>query len=336
MNMGAFDGKAAIEAARYVSVGWHGKENHMKSASLSDPLISRKATAPADKIRVLPFIALFSAALLWGGSFSAMRFAVGVMSPWSVMWLRMVIALSVMLPFLGRLQLHRCRKTDWPKLALMVLFQPCLYFFMESHALTFTTSSQAGVISASVPLMVTVGAWLVLAEPVSLRTMAGLFLSVAGVIALSLTGNAVESADRPLLGNMLELGAMASAAANILLVKRLCERYNPWLLTALQIIAGSLFFSPGLVLLIRQPLQAWSLVLVLSIVFLGAFVTLGAFGLYNWAMSQIPAARASIFINLVPVIAVAIGWLVMGESLSSLQCLAAGAVVAGVALSQRR
>jgi drug/metabolite transporter (DMT)-like permease len=123
---------------------------------------------------------------------------------------------------------------------------------------------------------------------------------------------------------------------NIIMVKRLCERYNPWLLTALQVAAGTLFFSPGLVLLCRQPGVVWTTPLILSIVFLGALVTLGAFGLYNWAMSRIPASRASMFINLVPVTAVAIGWMSMGESLSGLQCVAAAVVVIGVGISQKK
>jgi len=77
------------------------------------------------------------------------------------------------------------------------------------------------------------------------------------------------------------------------------------------------------------------MLLIFSIVFLGALVTLGAFGLYNWGMSHIPASRASVFINLVPVTAVAVGWMVMGESLSGLQCVAAATVILGVGISQK-
>lgn len=51
-------------------------------------------------------------------------------------------------------------------------------------------------------------------------------------------------------------------------------------------------------------------------------------------MSRIPASRASVFINLVPVFAVMIGWGVLGELLSLYQCLAALAVIGGVWISQ--
>ena len=293
---------------------------------------SRISFSQAD--RVLPIAALLTAVLLWGGSFSAMRLAIMALGPWVVMWLRMVIALLIVLPFSGRLRIDAYQKGDWRLLVPMVLFQPCLYFLLESYALRYTTSSQAGVISALVPLMVAVGAWLLLAESVSRSVFAGLFFSVVGVVVLSIAGDQKNAASNPLLGNFLELGAMASAAVNMIIVKRLCDRYNPWMLTALQVLAGTVFFLPGLISLVRGPMVPWSIQLVSSILFLGGLVTLGAFGLYNWAMSRIPASRASIFINLVPVIAVIIGWTVMGESLNVLQCVAAACVLFGVAISQ--
>ena len=51
-------------------------------------------------------------------------------------------------------------------------------------------------------------------------------------------------------------------------------------------------------------------------------------------MSRIPAGKASVFINLVPVIALAIGWLVMGEVLTAAQWMAALAVMGGVWVTQ--
>jgi drug/metabolite transporter (DMT)-like permease len=68
--------------------------------------------------------------------------------------------------------------------------------------------------------------------------------------------------------------------------------------------------------------------------FLGSFVTLGAFAFFNWGLSRLPAARAALFLNLIPVIAVLLGWAALGESLSILQCLCAAAVIGGVLLGQ--
>ena len=173
-----------------------------------------------------------------------------------------------MLPLAGRLWPRGIyRRGDWRLLVPMVLFQPCFYFLLESYALTFTTSSQAGVIASSVPLWVAVGAGLFLAEAVSRRTLIGLVVSVAGVVGLTLLQAGDETAANPLFGNLLEVLAMASAAANMLMVKRLSARYNPWTLTAMQMAVGTVFFLPGLPLLIASGAAVWTPALVGAMVF---------------------------------------------------------------------
>ncbi|MBF0529332.1 MAG: DMT family transporter, partial [Deltaproteobacteria bacterium] len=121
-----------------------------------DRLMENGATAPV--------AAILAAVLLWGGSFSAMRLAVTHLDPWTVTWARMIIALFILMPFAGKLIPRNYQRGDWKFLLPMVLFQPCLYFLLESNALRFTTSSQAGIIASFVPLLVALGAWLFLAE----------------------------------------------------------------------------------------------------------------------------------------------------------------------------
>jgi drug/metabolite transporter (DMT)-like permease len=184
--------------------------------------------------------------------------------------------------------------------------------------------------------MVALGAHLFLHERVSRETVAGLFISLGGVVWLTLAGSPSEMAVDPLLGNTLELGAMMSAVGYVLLVKKLTERYDPWTLTAMQIAAGFLFFSPGARFFLSGGFRLLTTVQLLTLLYLGACVTLGAFGLYNAGIRSIPANRATALVNLVPVIAVAFGWGLLDERLNSSQIIAAVCVLAGVWLSQRR
>jgi len=284
---------------------------------------------------ILPFAALIAAVLLWGGSFAGMRIVLRSLDPLTVIWCRMIIALLLILPFTKRLLPKQYRKGDWKILLLMVLFQPCLYFLLESNALLLTTSTQAGVISASVPVLVTIGAWMFLSESVNKQTIIGLILSVTGVIILTFNQSEGGIAVNPIMGNMMEVLAMIFAAANMIIIKKLSSRYNPWTLTAMQIIGGAIFFLPGLYFLIQEDSSVWTGNLILILIYLGAFVSLGAFGLYNWGMSRISASRASSFINLIPVTAIITGWLILGETLNLPQSLAALIVIAGVLLSQK-
>lgn len=299
------------------------------------PLSPGRFAAPSEALtRWLPTLALLAAVLLWGGSFSAMKLAGRELDPWAMMWARMMVALICLAPFLGRLMPRKTAPGDWKLLAPLVLLMPCLYFYLESHALTYTTSAQAGVVSASVPLLVAAGARLFMGEAVSRGTWLGLLLSVGGVAWLTLAGGAAQDAPNPALGNVLELGAMVSAAAYMLLMQQLGSRYSPWTITALQTLVGVVFFLPGAPDLLAG-LGSMGLPTILAVLFMGAGASLAAFGLYNWAIIRVRASQASAYINLVPVVAVGIGWVCLGEALNPMQLAGAGCVFLGVWLSQR-
>jgi drug/metabolite transporter (DMT)-like permease len=296
---------------------------------------SESLAITAAPIALLPRLAVVGAVLLWGASFSSMRIALVDLHPMSVMWLRMIIALACILPLYRTVSLSAYRKGDWKLLLAAVIFQPCLYFWLESAALSLTSSAQAGIISASVPLLVAVAAWMILKEPLSTRVVAGLLLSVAGVAVLTLAGQATESAPSPLLGNSMEFLAMVCAAANMIIIRILGRRYDAWTLTVMQVVTGCLFFSPGIAHLMDVPAGTFDLDLILILVFLGAGVTLGAFSLYNWAITRMPASTASAHINLIPLVAVGCGFVFLGETMNLVQMAAACVIFFSVLMTQK-
>lgn len=280
-------------------------------------------------------LCLAGAVLLWGTSFMATKAALSGFAPMTVMWLRMALASLVVLCLHRRIPAPRYVQGDWKVLGFLCLMQPCLYFLLEGYAVSLTTSSQAGMLSALVPLLVTVGAWVVLKEPMGIMGIVGLGVSIGGVVWLSLGGTADASAPNPALGNLLEVGALTCAAIYMVVMKRLCVRYSTWWLTGMQCVAGAIFFLPGAFLgtpgsLDAIPTNAW-----LAVTYLGLFVTLGAFGLYNMAMTMMPAGRAAMSINLVSPVALVAGWLMLGESLSGMQLAACGVIGFGVWLGRR-
>ena len=285
----------------------------------------------------VPTLAVLGAVFLWGSSFPAMKLVVAVFDPMTVMWARMAVAMLVLVPLRRRLDFSGYRKGDWKRLLLMALFLPCLYFLLESNALILTTSSQAGIVAASLPLMVALGAWLMLGERMGSAAVAGLVAALGCVVWLTLVGAPQENAPNPFLGNGLEFLAMVCGSGYMLSARSLSGRYSPLTLTAVQMVAGFLFFLPGITGL--DPLwtpdptaSLWPA--ILSLAWLGGVVSLGAFGLFNYGVGRMEAGKASAFINLVPVVAVVLGWAWLGESLNGVQCLAAMGVLLGVALTQ--
>ncbi|MBI9086317.1 MAG: DMT family transporter [Desulfobacterales bacterium] len=278
-------------------------------------------------------VSLLAAAVLWASSFVALKMAFRAYDPMVVIFGRMAIAGLCFLFFIPTFRIPY-RKGDLRYLAFMAFCEPCLYFIFEAMAIENTTASQAGMICAMLPLMVAIAARIFLGEVLTLRTVLGFILAMAGVVWLSMAGESSQNAPHPVLGNFYEFVAMVCAVGYMITLKHLCARYSPFFLTAVQAWAGSLFFLPFLFLPGTKLPTGFDPVSGMAVIYLGTFVTLGAYGAYNFGTSRIPASQAAAFVNLIPVLSVIMGWVVLGERFTVLQYPAAVMVFAGIYLSQ--
>ncbi len=283
--------------------------------------------------KIGPFLALLLAMVLWGSSFVALKYSFQEMHPLMVILGRMAIAACCFLPFFRSVARMGFRRRHLPPVLAMCLCEPCLYFLFESAALTYTSASQAAMITSMLPLMVALSAGFFLGERISSRTIGGFVVAAAGAIWLGMGGKGTEAAPHPALGNFLEFMAMVCATGYTILMKRLSKELHPFFLTGLQAFTGALFFAPVLLL---PSVRATSLSVNgwLAVVYLGTVVSVGAYGLYNYGISRIPASQASAFVNLIPVFAILLGFLLLDERLTAWQWLACGMVFGGVLLSQ--
>ncbi|CAN5577507.1 EamA family transporter [soil metagenome] len=73
-----------------------------------------------------------------------------------------------------------------------------------------------------------------------------------------------------------------------------------------------------------------------GVVFVGVGGTLAPFLLYVWAIARVRAERAAIAATLEPVLAALLAWALLGQTLTAAQLLGGVAVLAAVAILQRR
>ncbi len=287
-------------------------------------------------LRLIPTLSLILASMFWASSFVALKIAFHSYHPMQVIFGRMFIASLCLLVFLPALRKIKWRRRDIKYLLLMAISEPCLYFIFEAKALQHTSASQAGMITAMLPLLVAIMAWAWLKEKISRQTMSGFFLAIVGACWLSLASDTDLNAPNPLLGNFCEFLAMICAAGYTVSLKHLTSHYPPLLLTAFQSAIGSIFFFPFLLMPQIGFPHNWEPLPGLAIVYLGTVVTLGGYGCFNFAVSRVPASQAAAFVNLIPVFGVVFGMLVLGDQLNLSQWLACGVVFSGVWLSSRK
>ncbi len=262
-----------------------------------------------------------------------MKLALQAYDPLLIVLGRMIIASFIFLLFYKKLRQTQYRQGDWKYLLLMSLFEPCFYFIFEAYALVYTTASQAGMITALLPLLVAIAAGILLKEKITPTTLFGFFTACTGIVILSFDNVSTTNAPHPVLGNFLEFLAMVCAAGYTILARHLGSRYSALFLTAFQMMVGAFFFAPVLFLPSTNYPIAFPMVPSLALLYLGSVVSFGAYGLYNHALRTIPASQASAYVNLIPVFTAIMGWMILDEHFTLLQTFGAILVLMGVWIS---
>ncbi|HUX51119.1 MAG TPA: DMT family transporter [Spirochaetia bacterium] len=279
------------------------------------------------------YVALGVTILFWGLSFIATKAALGTIDPFAIIFLRFIIAAAVFAVILARNGFPRFSRSDHLKMALLAVFEPGLYFFCETFGLRLTSASVASLIIAAVPLAVALLARVLLAETLSPKNILSIALSIAGISILVLGDPTFGvGPDASLFGDLLIIGAVITAAFYMIIARDLGRSRSALDITAMQVFYGALIFAPFFFSTAGN--THWNkvpLVALLAVLFLGLFATVVSYLSFNFALTRLPASRAAVFLNGVPVVTSVAGWLFLGERLSPLQI--AGAILVLVAVT---
>jgi len=163
---------------------------------------------------------------------------------------------------------------------------------------------------------------------------AGLAVAFAGAVVVIVLGSGQRVSLDTVRGPLLVLVAASSFAAYYVLVKPLLGRFDPVAVSAATALVGTLALLPfgasGTAGRLGG-IDAGDLALV---VFLGLVCTLAGYLLWTIALRFLDPSRAVAYLYGVPVVAVTVGAVTLGESVTGWLALGGLLVVGGVALSQ--
>lgn len=208
-----------------------------------------------------------------------------------------------------------------------------------------TTAVSAGVILAAIPAAVAVLSWLFLRERVAPRVWAGVACAVLGIALVALSKQELPApfpsalapsgaAHLAWLGNLLLIGAVLCEASYAVIGKSLTASLSPRRISALINGWGFVLSTPfGLWLAWRFDFGAVPASMWVLLVFYALAACMWTVWLWMTGLKSVPAAQAGVFTVLLPISAAAVGVLVLGERLSTLQLLAYGVALTGVLLA---
>ena len=292
---------------------------------------------PANPSRLLLFAAFAAVYLLWGSTYLAIKYAIVTMPPFLMAGSRFVLAGGI-LALAGRASATYEKPTlaQWRTSAVvgaLLLVGGNGLIVLAERTLP---SSLAALLVASEPFWIVLLGWWWLgqARPGG-RVVLGLLLGFGGVYLLVGEQLAAGGGHAQLLGVGLVLAAALSWAAGSIYGLRAPKPRSPVLASGLQMLCGG-----ALLLLLGTAAGEWrglrpgqfGAAAWLGWGYLVVFGSLVAFTAYSWLLQHAPPARVATYAYVNPVVAVLLGWAVLGEQLTGQMLVGAAVIVSAVVL----
>lgn len=276
-------------------------------------------------------------ATIFGFSFMFSKVALNYVSPIGLIAYRFLVAFIVF-EILRQFKVIKIefKKSHFKHLFLVALFQPILYFLFETYGLQLTTSGEAGMMIALIPIFVTILSTVILKEKPRGVQLIFILLSVFGVLFIQFMKSSGDL-NGELLGFFLLFGAVLSAALFNIASRSASKEVRPFALTYFMMLFGAVIFN--LMYIINLTMESRVLdyftnlshiELLLPILYLGIVASIGGFFLVNFALSKAPAHITSIYSNLSTIVAVIAGALLLGETLLYYHYIGSLMIVFGV------
>ncbi|CAM5775203.1 ABC transporter permease [Labrys miyagiensis] len=283
---------------------------------------------------LLEWSLLIALSMLWGGSFFFVHVVVGVLPPFSIVTLRVGLAALILmaaLPFIG--QRLPADSRIWAAFLGMGLLNNVVPFCLIVWGQAHIASGLAAILNATTPLWTVVVAHMTTAEErMTGNRLAGVLIGLLGVAVLIWPAG-LRGIGTDIMAQFAVLGAALSYAFAAIFGRRFKRMGVAPMVTATgQVSASTLLLLP-VCLVVDQP---WTLAMPgpgawLAILGLAALSTALAYILYFRILTTAGATNLALVTFLIPVSAILLGALVLGERLQ-LNHLAGMALI-GLALA---
>lgn len=282
-------------------------------------------------------IAGIAFSILFGFSFMFSKILLKNISPMGVIAYRFLVAfLAFELLRLFRVVKINIKFKESLPIVIVAIFQPVLYFIFESYGLEKTTSAEAGLMIALIPIFVTIFSTLILKEKPKVIQLLFILVSFIGVIIIQ-TSKSTANFQADVLGFILLLLAVVSAAFFNIASRSASKSYKPHEITYFMMLVGMLSFNGIYLIQLVSKNQAstyfsnlLSLEVIFPILYLGILASIIGFFLVNYTLSKLPAHVSAIYSNIATIVSVLAGYFFLNESIGIYHLIGGTLIITGI------
>lgn len=288
--------------------------------------------------------------LIWAGAGIAVKEALLVYPPLTLIVLRFTLAVFLML-VIGLifrrneiLGLQCIAKRDIPLFILGGLFQPFLYFIFETYTYqSFDSPTIAEALLSTQPVLAPIFAFVLLREHITRNNIIGIVLSTIGMLMLLLMGAENFTLGNP-WGILLAFLTVSMSVSYSVVLRRIPSRYSPLSivfyvqsisLILFYILWGTTHLSPLTSQLSTFNAQLSTLNSLLAVLYLAVLASVAAFILFCYTVRKIGVTRANVFNNIRPVFTAILMWLMFDERLPVWKMIGIIVIIIGLFISQK-
>ncbi|HEY1594063.1 MAG TPA: DMT family transporter [Thermoleophilaceae bacterium] len=251
---------------------------------------------------------LIGAAVSWGTSAVTSKYALDGLTATDLLGVEVGVATVLLVAAAAaRGQLRPSR--HWRAYALLAFFEPGLTYALFNTGLAHTSATDAALLVSLESVFTVILAVLFLRERTGPLVVGAAVLGVGGAAFVSAGGDVTGSS---VGGNLLVIAAVLTASMFVVLARRVAGRDPALTVTAHQFVFAFLMVLP-LALLGHSHLMHASAGHLAAGFATGVLGSAVPFVLYNQAVRSIPASRAAITLNLIPVFGVLAAFAFLGE-----------------------
>jgi drug/metabolite transporter (DMT)-like permease len=288
--------------------------------------------------RFFPYAALITLALIWGGSFLAIKVAVGDMSPEVLLLLRSLtgfLALALIIRLSGRPLFGSGWRNRVGSFAIMAVTNSVVPWIAIAWGEQHISSGLASILNATTTLWTAVLIfWVVPSERPSALNYLGVLIGFGGVVVLVYPELSTHGISGSFLGALAVVVASLSYSVNALYQRRNVRTVSVYEVSLGQLAAAVVFAIP--IAAPSLPQVHVQLESLLAVVALGALGSGVAYLLYYYVMNTLGAVRAAGVTFLVPVTAVFWGAALLHESITVPIVIGMAVILAGIVLTSLR